>query len=262
MTRGARLIGVGTGPGDPELVTLKAVRALQQVDVVAHFCKAGRVSHAREAVRPHLPSGVCELSLGYPVTTEIPRTDPEYARQIDHFYDASAKQIAEHLDAGRSVAVLSEGDPFFYGSYMHLHVRLAARYPTEVIPGVSSPAGCWSEAGLPLMQGTDVLCVLPATLDETELEERLARGDAAVILKLGRQLPKVRRALAGAGRLEHAIYVEHGTTNDSHCVPLTRRDERAAPYFSLVLVPAWAPGIEASDAARDLGRRERERGSS
>ncbi len=237
----ARLIGVGTGPGDPELLTLKALHALERADVVAHFCKAGRQSNARRAAAIHLAPNTPELSLAYPVTTEIPRHDPAYVRAIDHFYDESAKRIAEHLDAGACVVVLSEGDPFFYGSYMHLHVRLSPRYPTQVIPGVNSPAGCWSEAGLPLMQGDDVLSIVPGTLPESELVARLRRPDALVILKLGRQLPKVRRALEQSGRLSEAVFVERGTSTQSRCLPVAELGDDAAAYFSLILVPTWTP---------------------
>jgi len=235
-----KLIGVGVGPGDPELLTVKAVRALERADVVAHFLKSGRTSHARRAAAPWLRPGVAELPLAYPVTTEIPREDPEYAACLREFYDASAKRLAQELDAGKQVVVLSEGDPFFYGSYMHLHVRLCTRYPTEVVPGVTSASGCWSEAGIPIAQGDDVLTVLPATLPEDELVQRFASSDALVVIKLGRNLAKVRRALARAGRLEGSLYVERGTTPESARRPLAEHAGSSAPYFALVLVPGWA----------------------
>ena len=235
-----KLYGVGTGPGDPELLTLKALRALTEADVVAHFAKAGNDSNARRIVAGRLRDGAVELPLLYPVTTEIHRKDAGYASAITGFYDASAAAIAAHHDRGRTVAILSEGDPLFYGSYMHLHVRLAHRYPTEVIPGVTAMAGCWSLAGLPLAQGDDVLSVLPGTLDEAELERRLRDADAAVVMKLGRNLPKVRRALAAAGRLGSAVYVERGTMDGGASMPLRDKPDDLAPYFSLVLVPGWS----------------------
>ena len=234
-----RLIGVGVGPGDPELMTLKAVRALQGADVVAYFAKLGNRSHARAIAHPHFREGAVELPLGYPVTTEMPKDDAPYKAAITGFYDASAQAVAAHLDAGRTVAVLSEGDPLFYGSYMHLHVRLAERYATDVIPGVTGMSGCWSQAATPIAQGDDVLSVLPGTLSEGELMRRLAGTDAAVIMKVGRNLPKIRRALGAVGRLERAFYVERGTMQDGHCMPLAARDESPAPYFAIVLVPGW-----------------------
>ena len=234
-----RLIGVGVGPGDPDLLTLKAVRALAEADVVAHFAKAGNPSNARRIVAGHLRAGVEELPLLYPVTTELPKISAAYRDSICRFYDESAAAVACHLDAGRTVAVLSEGDPMFYGSYMHLHVRLSQRYRTEIVPGVTAMSGCWSQAGTPIAQGDDVLVVLPATLPEAELERRFADADAAVVMKIGRHLEKVRRVLARTGRLSRAIYVERGTTMDAVTMPLERKLDDVAPYFSVILVPGW-----------------------
>jgi precorrin-2/cobalt-factor-2 C20-methyltransferase len=235
----ARLIGVGVGPGDPELVTLKAVRTLRDADVVAHFAKAGNTSHARAIAACHLRPDVTELPLYYPVTTEIPKEAPAYCDKIATFYDICAARVAAHLDAQRSVAVICEGDPLFYGSYMHLHVRLAARYRTEVVAGVTGMSGCWSAAGAPMVQGDDVLTVLPGTLAEEELARRLADADAAVVMKLGRNLPKVRRALALAGRLDDAVYVERGTMADAVVMRLVDKGDDCAPYFAIVLVAGW-----------------------
>ncbi|MEW6124690.1 MAG: precorrin-2 C(20)-methyltransferase [Pseudomonadota bacterium] len=234
-----RLIGVGVGPGDPDLITLKAVRALQGADVVAYFAKAGNRSHARAIAAAHFAPAARELPLLYPVTTEIHRHDPAYQAALTDFYETSASALAAELEAGRTVAVLSEGDPLFYGSYMHLHVRLAPRFPAQVIAGVTGMSGCWSMVGTPIAQGDDVLMVLPGTLDEAELTRRLKEADAAVIMKVGRNLPKIRRALAAAGRLERAHYVERGTMADCSTVPLAARADAPAPYFSIVLVPGW-----------------------
>ena len=238
-TSQGRLIGVGVGPGDPDLITLKAVRALGTADVVAYFAKLGNGSHARAIAHPHFRAGALELPLGYPVTTEMPKDEAPYRAAITEFYEAAAEAVAAHLDAGRTVAVLSEGDPLFYGSYMHLHVRLAHRFPTDVIAGVTGMSGCWSQAGTPIAQGDDVLSVLPGTLPEAELARRLAGTDAAVIMKVGRNLPKIRRALAIAGRLERALYVERGTMAGSLCERLETRADLPAPYFAIVLVPGW-----------------------
>lgn len=235
-----RLIGVGTGPGDPELLTLKAARALQDADVVAHFAKRGNAGNARAIVSAHLKPSVLELPLLYPVTTEIDRLHADYGTQITAFYEESAHVVAEHLAAGRTVAVLSEGDPLFYGSYMHLHVRLAHRFTTEVIPGVTAMSGCWSQAGVPIVQGDDVLTVLPGVMDEDELARRLADTEAAVIMKVGRNLPKIRRALAKAGRLMDAVYVERGTMATTRQARVAEMGDEPAPYFSIVLVPGWS----------------------
>jgi precorrin-2/cobalt-factor-2 C20-methyltransferase len=234
-----RLIAIGVGPGDPELMTLKAVRALRATDAVAYFAKAGNGSNARRIAAAHLPPGIEELPLYYPVTTEIPRHDAAYGSALCAFFDKAAQTIAERLDAGRTIAVIVEGDPLFYGSYMHLHVRLAGRYPAEIVPGVTGMSGCWSAAAVPIAQGDDIFAVLVGTLPEAELERRLAGVDAAVVMKLGRNLPKVRRALDRAGRLDRAIYVERGTMAEARMLPLAKKPDDEAPYFSMVLVPGW-----------------------
>jgi precorrin-2/cobalt-factor-2 C20-methyltransferase len=234
-----KLIGVGTGPGDPDLLTVKAVKAIQSADVLAWFAKEGRRGNGRGIVEGLVPEGTIELPLYYPVTTEIHRAKAEYIDQVTSFYEASTVVIAEHLTAGRTVAVLSEGDPLFYGSYMHLHVRLATRFPTEVIPGVTAMSGCWSQAGLPIVQGDDVLSILPGTMDEDQLVRRLSDTEAAVIMKVGRNLPKIRRALAEAGRIHEAYYVERGTMANTSMTPLASKGDDEAPYFSIVLVPGW-----------------------
>jgi precorrin-2/cobalt-factor-2 C20-methyltransferase len=236
---GGRLIGVGVGPGDPELVTLKALRALAAADVIVYFAKAGRDSHARTIAAHHLRSGTIELPLAYPVTTELPKCSAGYRDAIRNFYDGAAAKIAAHLDAGLTVAVLCEGDPLFYGSYMHLHARLAPRFTTEIVAGISAMAGCWSAAAMPIAQGDDVFTVLPATLPEAELARRLADADAAVVMKVGRHLPKLRRALQMSGRLHRALYVERGTMAEAKMIPLAAKGDDEAPYFAVVLLPGW-----------------------
>ena len=234
-----RLIGIGVGPGDPELMTLKAARLLAQADLVVHFAKNGNASNARAIAARHFKAGVEELPLLYPLTSEEPRDGQVYRDALRAFYDNAAAMLAARLDAGRTVAVICEGDPLFYGSYMHLHARLASRYPAEVIAGVTGMSGCWSAASAPIAQGDDVLMVLPATLPEAELERRLADADAAVVMKLGRHLPKLRRALERAGRLANAIYVERGSTSAAVTLRLADKGDDRAPYFAIVLVPGW-----------------------
>ena len=234
-----KLVGVGVGPGDPELITLKAVRVLEQADVVVHFAKAAHSGNARTIAARYLKPGVRELSLVFPVTTELPKHEARYCDVIRAFYDDAARDLAAHLDDGRLVAVICEGDPLFYGSYMHLHVRLAPRFHTEIVAGVSGMSGCWSAAGTPIAQGDDVFSVIPGTLAQDELERRLSEADAAVVIKLGRNLPKVRRALERAGRLDRAVYVERGTMTGERAIALAAKPDDCAPYFAVVLVPGW-----------------------
>jgi precorrin-2/cobalt-factor-2 C20-methyltransferase len=232
-----RLYGVGVGPGDPELMTLKAARILKAAPVLAFFRKKGRPGNGRTIVEGYLNEQVVEEALTYPLTTEVPAHDPVYAAALTAFYDDSAARLAAHLDAGRDVAAISEGDPFFYGSFMPIFHRLSARYSTEVVPGVTGMSGCWTTAGTPITYGDDVLTVVPGTLDADSLVNRLRQADAAVIMKLGRNLPKVRRALDDVGLLDRAIYVERGTMVGQKVTPLAEKDSDEAPYFSMIVVP-------------------------
>lgn len=235
-----KLYGLSLGPGDPELLTLKAARLLDAAPVIAYFAKRGHASNGRAIIADRLLPGVVELPLLYPVTTEIPMADPRYRAALDAFHDEAAAAIAAHLDAGRDVAVVSEGDALFYGSYMHLHIRLAHRYVTEVVPGVTAMAGAAALAGVPLAQGDDTLTVLQATLDEDTLAARLSGTEAAVIMKVFRHLPRIRAALARAGRLDQALYAERVGTPSQRVLRLLDHDGAPAPYFSIVLVPGWA----------------------
>ena len=231
-----RLAILGMGPGDPELVTLKAVRLLAAADVVAFFAKRGQQGHARRIAEAHIPPGAEELRFTYPYTTEVPADDPRYALDLAASYDAAAEAIGARLKAGRNVALLCEGDPFFYGSAMYVFDRLAADHPTTVVPGVTGMSACWSQAAMPIAHGDDVLCVLPGTLEEGTLADRLGTCDAAVIMKVGRNLGKIQEAVRRAGLMGRAVYVERGSMSAERILPLAEVTE-AAPYFSIVLVP-------------------------
>lgn len=235
MTRG-RLFGVGVGPGDPELVTVKARRRIEEADVVAYPIARGRGGVARRAAEPYIRADQVELALTYPVTTERSDHPGGYEGALCEFYDEAAAAIAAHLDAGRDVAVLCEGDPFFYGSFMYLHERLAARYETEVVPGVTSFSAAAAAAGVPLAKRDDVLAVVPGTLPPAALAARLRGCDAAVVLKLGRTFAGVREATERAGVAERAVYVERASWPEQRVEPL-REIEGPTPYMSLVLLP-------------------------
>jgi precorrin-2/cobalt-factor-2 C20-methyltransferase len=230
------LFSVGVGPGDPELMTFKAARILAATPVYAFFAKQGRPGHARAIAAAHLSASAEMLRFDYPFTTEMPLTDPRYAAGMTAFYEDAAAIVATRLDAGSSVAILCEGDPFFYGSAMYLFDRLSPHYTHEVVPGITGMGGSWARAGLPMTHGDDILTVLPGTLDAATLAARLAQTDAAVIMKVGRNLPKIRAALDQAGRHD-AIYVERGTMEGERITPLSRLPDGPAPYFSLILVP-------------------------
>jgi precorrin-2/cobalt-factor-2 C20-methyltransferase len=231
------LYGIGVGPGDVRYVTLRAAGLIRSVDIVAFFAKRGREGNARRIVAPLLSGTQRELRLEYPVTDEIPTADPGYWRAIADFYRASAETLTAELQQGRSVGLLAEGDPFFYGSFMHMWRRLAADFPVEVVPGVTGMSGCWTRANLPMTWGNDTLSVLPGTLEEDRLVERLQHTDAAVVMKVGKNLVKVRRAVERAGLLSRAVYVERGTMQDERIVPLADCGEPRGAYFGMVLIP-------------------------
>jgi len=232
-----RLYGVGLGPGDPELITLKAARLIADADVIAYHAGVGKQSNARRIAASLIPDGVVEEELRYPVTTGETAHAGGYAGAMAEFYEASAARLAVHLEAGRTVVVLAEGDPLFYGSYMYMHDRLSDRFETEVVPGVTSFAAATATTASPLVRQTDVLTILPGTLDEPELARRLADTDGAIIMKLGRTFPKVVSALRQAGRLNGALYVERASMPEERWLPVADVDPASVPYFSLIVVP-------------------------
>lgn len=232
-----RLYGIGLGPGDPELITVKAMRLIQSVPVISYFAKAGRRGNARGIADPWMTGKASELPLYYPMTTEHAFDSPVYVATLAKFYEESVAALAAHLDAGQDVALLAEGDPLFYGSFMHLYIRVRGCYPVTLVPGVTGMAGCWSVAGEPMTWGDDTMAVLPGTLSAEALAERLRGTDAAVIMKLGRNFAKVRAAVAEAGLLDRAIYVERGTMADELVMKLAEKTDGQAPYFSLILIP-------------------------
>ncbi|WP_308257358.1 precorrin-2 C(20)-methyltransferase [Pseudonocardia lacus] len=235
VTEPGTLYGVGVGPGDPELITLKAARLIASADVVAYHCARHGRSIARGIAAAHLRPEQVEEALVYPVTTETTDHPGGYQGAIDEFYAEAAARLAAHLDAGRDVVLLAEGDPLFYGSYMHMHKRLAPRYRTEVVPGVTSVSAASAALRQPLVERDEVLTVLPGTLPREELARRLADTDSAAVLKLGRTFEAVRGAVDDAGR--RALYVERATTDRERTAELADVDPASVPYFAIALLP-------------------------
>ncbi|MCZ4500363.1 MAG: ATP-binding protein [Marmoricola sp.] len=239
-----RFYGVGVGPGDPELTTLKAARLIAAADVVAYHSGVGKQSNARRIAADLIPAGILEEDLVYPVTTGLTDHAGGYAGAMAEFYEASADRLAVHLAAGRDVVLLAEGDPLFYGSFMYMHDRLADRFTTEIVPGVPSFAAATASVATPLVRQTDVLTILPGTLPEPELARRLADTQGAIIMKLGRTFAKVRSALEQAGRLDHAMYVERASMPEQRWLPVRDVDPTTVPYFSLIVVPGDSVATE------------------
>lgn len=232
------LYGVGIGPGDPDLITLKAARIIESADVVAyHAARHGR-SIARRTAEAHLRPGHIEELLKYPLTVEDTTHEGGYAAAIEEFYEEASERLAAHLAAGRSIALLAAGDPLFYSSFMHMYTRLEHRFPCEIVPGITAVSAVTAAAGRPLTEHEEVLTVLPGTLPEPELARRLADTDSAVIMKLGRTFEKVRTALESSGRLDEAHYVERASTPQQLVAPLADVDPESVPYFSAAVIPS------------------------
>lgn len=232
-----RLFGVGLGPGDPELVTIKAMKLISSVPVIAYFTKKGAQGRARAILDRFVSAACCQLPLLYPVTTETHFSGKTYTEELRSFYAQAEQAIAAHLLAGRDVAFVCEGDPLFYGSFMHLYVRLKNRFSVDIIPGVTGMSGCWSAAKVPMAWGDDILSVIPGTLGRAALVRHLRASDAVVIIKIGANLSKIRAAITEAGRLSAAIYVEYGTSEGQTILSLAVKTDDQAPYFSSILIP-------------------------
>ncbi|MEQ1670308.1 MAG: precorrin-2 C(20)-methyltransferase [Hyphomicrobium sp.] len=230
-----RVICCGLGPGDPELMSVRADRLIRVARHVAYFRKKGRPGQARKIVEGMLAPYAQEYAMEYPVTTELPFQSAEYNSQLAAFYDAWAGRIRD-IAKNDDVVVLCEGDPFFYGSFMHLFERLREHVETIVVPGIPGMTGCWNAAGIPITWGDDVMTVLMGTLHEDDLARRMSNCDALVVMKTGRNLPKIRRALMTSGRLGDAWLVERGTMAGERIARLADIDDEVSPYFAIVLV--------------------------
>ena len=235
MTSG-QIVCVGLGPGDPDLMSVKADRLLRNARHVAYFRKLGHPGKARQLVNGMLHAEVTEYPMEYPVTTELPHDDPRYIAQLSDFYQGWQARLTA-LAREQDVVVLCEGDPFFYGSFMHLYVRLqqAGEVPVQVLPGIPGMVGCWHATGVPMTWGDDVMSVLPATLPDAQLLLHMQAADALVIMKVGRHLPRIRALLTQTGKLEQGWLVINGTMADEQVMPLRDAPERC-PYFAIVIV--------------------------
>jgi len=230
-----RIICAGLGPGDPDLMSVKARRAVEGAEVVAYFRKAGRAGQARRIVEGLLRPDVLELAMEYPVTTELAFDGAAYNDALARFYDQWAARL-RLIAGGQDVVVLCEGDPFFYGSFMHLYSRLRDDLDVDIIPGITGMSGCWTATGEPITWGDDVLSVVMGTLPEDDLAAQMQAADALVVMKTGRNLPKIRRALQRSGRFDAAWLVEAGTMPGQKVMRLVDAPDDQCPYFAIVLV--------------------------
>ena len=228
--------GVGLGPGDPELMSVRADRLIRSARHIAFFRKKGRAGQARRIVEGMLAPDVVEHAMEYPVTTEIPLDDPRYNAVLSAFYAECRARLAALAEAGEDVVVLCEGDPFFYGSFMHLYERLKDTVRVEVVPAVTGMSAAWTASGAPITWGDDVLTVLMGTLPSETLIQRMTDADAIVVMKIGRNIGKIRHALREAGKYDRAWLVEYAAQEGQTVQRLSEAEDRVTPYFSIVLV--------------------------
>ena len=228
--------GVGLGPGAQDLLSVRSDRLVRNARHVAFFRKAGRAGQARQIVNGMLAEGANEIAMEYPVTTEIPLSDPRYNQALSTFYADCTARLRARTDAGEDVVVLCEGDPFFYGSFMHLYERLKNDVPVQVVPAITGMSGAWTATGAPITWGDDILTVLMGTLSEDLLAENMANADAIVVMKIGRNIDKVRNALKTAGRYEAAWLVEYAAMPNQSVQRLAEAEGKVTPYFSIIVV--------------------------
>lgn len=228
--------GVGLGPGDTDLMTRRAYRLLTEADQVAYFRKAGRPGQARRIADELIRVDATEIAMEYPVTTEVPLSDPRYNEILSGFYIDCTARLKALADAGQDVVVLCEGDPFFYGSFMHLHSRLKGNTPVEVVPAITGMSAAWTATGQPVTWGDDVLSTLMGTLPEEDLVRHMKAADALVIMKIGRNIDKVRRALRAAGKYDAAWLVEFASMPEQTVQKLSEAEDKVTPYFSIIIV--------------------------
>ena len=230
------IYGLGLGPGDPDLMTVRADRLLRQARHVAFFRKAGRPGQARRIVDGMIPKGAVEFPMEYPVTTEIHFSDPAYKRLLAEFYEGCSAHLHKLAMSGEDVVVLCEGDPFFYGSFMHLYVRLHDQVPIQVVPAITGMSAAWTATGTPITWGDDILTVLMGTLPEDTLAERMETTDALVVMKVGRNIEKVGQALRRAGRFDDAWLIEFASMPQEKVQRLADLKDKVTPYFSIIVV--------------------------
>lgn len=235
MTAGT-IHGVGLGPGDPDLMSVRADRLLRDARHVAFFRKAGRSGQARRIVEGLLRDDVVEFAMEYPVTTEIPVSDPGYNAALSAFYTDCTDHLHSLAAGGKDVVVLCEGDPFFFGSFMHLYTRLRDAVPVQVVPAITGMSGAWTATGQPVTWGDDILTVLMGTLSQEMLADAMSRTDAVVVMKIGRHFDKVKAALRQAGKYDAAWLIEYASMPNQTVQKLSEAGDKITPYFSIIVV--------------------------
>jgi len=236
MKKMGKIYGVGVGPGAVDLLSVRADKLVREAKYVAFFRKAGRAGHARQIASTLLSKDVIELAMEYPITTEIPLSDQRYSEVLSEFYKKYSNKIISLSQTGIDLVILCEGDPFFYGSFMHIYSRVKDKCPVEVVPAITGMSAAWTATDIPITWGDDILTVLMGTLDKTTLENQLQDTNAAIIMKIGRNLPKIKKALERTGRFYDAFIVEYAAMDKQTVQRLSDYNTENAPYFSIIIL--------------------------
>ena len=236
MKKMGKIYGVGVGPGAVDLLSVRADRLVREATYIAFFRKAGRAGHARQIASTLLSKDVIELAMEYPITTEIPLSDQRYSEVLSEFYKKYSNKIISLSQTGIDLVILCEGDPFFYGSFMHIYSRVKDKCPVEVVPAITGMSAAWTATDIPITWGDDILTVLMGTLDKTTLENQLQDTNAAIIMKIGRNLPKIKKALERTGRFYDAFIVEYAAMDKQTVQRLSDYNTENAPYFSIIIL--------------------------
>lgn len=236
MKKMGKIYGVGVGPGAVDLLSVRADKLVREAKYIAFFRKAGRAGHARQIASTLLSKDVIELAMEYPITTEIPLSDKRYSEVLSEFYKKYSNKIISLSQTGIDLVILCEGDPFFYGSFMHIYSRVKDKCPVEVVPAITGMSAAWTATDIPITWGDDILTVLMGTLDKTTLENQLQNTNAAIIMKIGRNLPKIKKALERTGRFYDAFIVEYAAMDKQTVQRLSDYNTENAPYFSIIIL--------------------------
>ena len=236
MKKMGKIYGVGVGPGAVDLLSVRADKLVREAKYIAFFRKTGRAGHARQIASTLLSKDVIELAMEYPITTEIPLSDQRYSEVLSEFYKKYSNKIISLSQTGIDLVILCEGDPFFYGSFMHIYSRVKDKCPVEVVPAITGMSAAWTATDIPITWGDDILTVLMGTLDKTTLENQLQDTNAAIIMKIGRNLPKIKKALERTGRFYDAFIVEYAAMDKQTVQRLSDYNMENAPYFSIIIL--------------------------
>ena len=236
MKKMGKIYGVGVGPGAVDLLSVRADKLVREAKYIAFFRKAGRAGHARQIASTLLSKDVIELAMEYPITTEISLSDQRYSEVLSEFYKKYSNKIISLSQPGKDLVILCEGDPFFYGSFMHIYSRVKDKCPVEVVPAITGMSAAWTATDIPITWGDDILTVLMGTLDKTTLENQLQNTNAAIIMKIGHNLPKIKKALERTGRFYDAFIVEYAAMDKQTVQRLSDYNTENAPYFSIIIL--------------------------